>query len=432
MARNYFMKLNGSLIGVTTSYGGIVDDDSLINSNLQIKFNIPSASISYSFYVNSLNKFVLFSTSGIHIADPNTGVINTYSYPVGSTLVSYGEAVVGHIYFAMNDSNIVKIYSIDVSNGVISLRYNSGLTPTSTALLCTGQYLVISNNTLTTAHIFDAATNTLFYTKAITSSINRLFSNGNFTTSASSTIVKTPGADITITSLTTPVQLPGVRSFGGSPCQIISGTAIYEYDLTTYEPTLLRTSLSISATTAINSRIGVFSAGASVNSGIWDATLKTFRGNLPLGVAAPQGIGALNFNYKHTVNLNETLTANTFKVLAFDRSNFNLVKNITITSPTGDITLPDNDQYLIVVFPDIGSQFKITNAYSLNDKVYPKNTTQFPYYFICTTAGTSGLVEPSWNTTVGGTTATGSAVFTVVEQIPNVSSKFPILPEPVA
>ncbi len=34
--------------------------------------------------------------------------------------------------------------------------------------------------------------------------------------------------------------------------------------------------------------------------------------------------------------------------------------------------------------------------------------------FICTTGGTSGLTEPSWNTTIGATTADGGAVWTAV------------------
>jgi hypothetical protein len=43
-------------------------------------------------------------------------------------------------------------------------------------------------------------------------------------------------------------------------------------------------------------------------------------------------------------------------------------------------------------------------------------------HFKCTTAGTSGGSEPSWNTTLGGTTNDGSAVWTAIEALTVPSS----------
>ena len=48
--------------------------------------------------------------------------------------------------------------------------------------------------------------------------------------------------------------------------------------------------------------------------------------------------------------------------------------------------------------------------YSLGDMIVP--TTPNGYNYECTTAGTSDSSEPTWGTTVGGTTADGSAVWT--------------------
>lgn len=51
-----------------------------------------------------------------------------------------------------------------------------------------------------------------------------------------------------------------------------------------------------------------------------------------------------------------------------------------------------------------------STAYALNDYVVP--TTGNGRLYKCTTAGTSGASEPTWGTTKGGTTTSGTAVFT--------------------
>lgn len=53
-----------------------------------------------------------------------------------------------------------------------------------------------------------------------------------------------------------------------------------------------------------------------------------------------------------------------------------------------------------------------STAYSLTDKVRPLTSPPSGKLFRCTTAGTSGGSEPTWNTTLGGTTNDGSVVWT--------------------
>lgn len=55
-----------------------------------------------------------------------------------------------------------------------------------------------------------------------------------------------------------------------------------------------------------------------------------------------------------------------------------------------------------------------TTAKSLNDKVYGTNASGLSIAFICTTAGTTGGTEPTWNTDAGDTTTDGSVVWTVL------------------
>ena len=53
-----------------------------------------------------------------------------------------------------------------------------------------------------------------------------------------------------------------------------------------------------------------------------------------------------------------------------------------------------------------------STAYALTDKVRPLTSPPSGKLFRCTTAGTSGGSEPTWNTTLGGTTNDGSVVWT--------------------
>jgi hypothetical protein len=63
------------------------------------------------------------------------------------------------------------------------------------------------------------------------------------------------------------------------------------------------------------------------------------------------------------------------------------------------------------------------SSYALNGKVQP--TISNSRYFVCTTAGTSGGTEPSWNTTVGATTTDGTAVWTTI-LIPAITNRYGI------
>lgn len=63
--------------------------------------------------------------------------------------------------------------------------------------------------------------------------------------------------------------------------------------------------------------------------------------------------------------------------------------------------------------PDV---WKASTVYAVGDEVHP--TTNNGYYYKCSTAGTSHTTEPTWGTTVGGTTSEGggTVVWTCYKQ----------------
>ena len=84
---------------------------------------------------------------------------------------------------------------------------------------------------------------------------------------------------------------------------------------------------------------------------------------------------------------------------------------ITTAGITGSTepTFPTNPGDTVTDNVDIPT-WAASTAYSLGDIIIP--TTANGYTYECTTAGTSDSSEPTWGTTVGGTTADGTAVWT--------------------
>lgn len=58
------------------------------------------------------------------------------------------------------------------------------------------------------------------------------------------------------------------------------------------------------------------------------------------------------------------------------------------------------------------ARWKASTAYVVGQVVHP--VTLNGYFYKCTTAGTSGGSEPTWGTTVGGTTSDNTAVWTCI------------------
>lgn len=116
--------------------------------------------------------------------------------------------------------------------------------------------------------------------------------------------------------------------------------------------------------------------------------------------------------------IDETIAADEFFVRAHRLDSGTLTAETTVTSPAINfsLTIPDVPHYVTVI-PDQGVRHETGEVYSLGDKVYPSDAVTTPFYYECTTAGTSGGTEPSWTTTPAATIADGGVIWTIVGRL---------------
>ena len=123
------------------------------------------------------------------------------------------------------------------------------------------------------------------------------------------------------------------------------------------------------------------------------------------------------------ITLSETLAATNFKALALN------LKTLKVAESSVSGTNPSISAFegynLVTLLPDIGNEWKASTAYALNDKVFPTDPSTTPYYYECTTAGTSGATEPTWP--LSGAVNDGTVVWTFVEQMVQPITHGPLL-----
>ena len=133
---------------------------------------------------------------------------------------------------------------------------------------------------------------------------------------------------------------------------------------------------------------------------------------------------SLNITINGTIS--EDLIAADFNIRAHRLDNSDLTASTTTSSGSFSLVVPDIPHY-VVALAEQGVRHETSHAYILDDLVFPSNVVSTPYYFKCTTAGTSGAVEPAWQTVVGSTTSDGSAVWTMVEHLIQPVAHSPII-----
>lgn len=121
----------------------------------------------------------------------------------------------------------------------------------------------------------------------------------------------------------------------------------------------------------------------------------------------------------------ESLAATTFYAVLNSMTGTH-VASAEVTGQSGAIEVSSADPVLLTVFPKIGSSWVSSTSYALNDKVFPTDPTTSPFYYECTTAGTSGSTEPTWPST--GSVVDGTVEWVYVERIVQPITHGPLIP----
>ena len=152
------------------------------------------------------------------------------------------------------------------------------------------------------------------------------------------------------------------------------------------------------------------------------------------GVDYLNGIDAIDVvrttGWKLDGTISESLAADTWLAEAYDHLSGALLGSVQFTGTTFSIPLANVAPVKVTVSAKQGTVWEASKAVALNTKEYPTNPSATPFYYNCTTAGTTGSSEPSWPILSGGTVTDGTVVWTLVERLIEPSTQGPLIPIP--
>lgn len=102
-----------------------------------------------------------------------------------------------------------------------------------------------------------------------------------------------------------------------------------------------------------------------------------------------------------SVSVTSSAVATYYLIVAFRLDTLGYLNHTIGVVGLNTIKIPYHVDYFIVIFPMQGTAWTPNKKYQIGDKVYPTNPITTPGYFTREIAGTSGLTEPTWNTTPG-------------------------------
>jgi len=154
--------------------------------------------------------------------------------------------------------------------------------------------------------------------------------------------------------------------------------------------------------------------------------LRITKGVRYLGNFTPPTTEFLNYAGTVSGSLTESLTASNFKTHAHKVSDGTYVGSTIASGTSYSLDTTTLEPVMVTMYPDFGAKWAATTFYPLNSRIYPTDNAANPYYYICTSSGTSGGSEPAWPSV--GTVSDGSVTWTYVESMVQPIIHGPITP----
>lgn len=127
-------------------------------------------------------------------------------------------------------------------------------------------------------------------------------------------------------------------------------------------------------------------------------------------------------------SIDENLAETNWICSAYDLATDVLLKSVITSTPNFTIPLASPDPVKVTVSPTPFGIWSESSSIGLNDRIYPTDPENTPYYYKCTTSGTTASTEPTWPVTTNSTVTDGSVVWEIVERIIQPITHAPLVP----
>ncbi|MDP3876284.1 MAG: WD40 repeat domain-containing protein [Methylobacter sp.] len=136
-------------------------------------------------------------------------------------------------------------------------------------------------------------------------------------------------------------------------------------------------------------------------------------------------------NWKIDGNISESLAASSWTAAVYDYASGALINSQTFTGTSFSVVLNTPEPVKVTVSANQGGKWTASKTTSLDALAYPTNPINTPYYYQATAGGVTGVSEPVWPITEGGTVVDGTVTWTRVERLIQPITQAPLIPTPV-
>lgn len=414
-------------------------------------------------YANTISSIFSGSSGGLYKVDLDTGVLSTSNIiSSGAKLdISPDESMILQSKSAAANAIGLGFLDTDTLQPVVGAPVQFPHSIKFAQFTPDGAYLVVVSNTSYATYVYDTTTWTQqgssfqVGTNGTTTGIQRSHTDvgGNrFATWGSGThgcrvyeINPADGEETLIINLTTIQNLSYSGAIFGVDSEeviawhnIINGELISVFDVTNQT----RQGIILSGFTTTNSNqirsLAMSEDGLTLYVGLLNGVSMHKRDDLSsafdTGVVLDRTLNAYSIaiiegsRWEILGNIDENLAETQWVAEAFDLITGNLVGRTTTSTSTFSIQVSSPDPVRVTVAPEAFDIWRDSKNISLNQKVYPTDPENTPYYYKCTTSGTTGSTEPTWPVTTNSTVTDGSVVWEIVERIIQPITHSPLVP----